>query len=417
MRLLPYLRANASFLTAGAMLTFLSSFGQTYFISLFAGEVRTSFDLSHGAWGGIYMVGTMASAALMIWAGGLTDLFRVRVLAPIVLGGLAAACLAMAFNPWVWALPLIVFALRFFGQGMCSHIAVIAMARWFVATRGRALSIASLGFAMGEALVPMAVVAAMSMMAWQNLWVMGAMVCIAAIPILSRLLAQERTPASHADTDISVGMSGRHWRRMEALRHPLFWCMVPAVLGPAAFNTAFFFHQVHVSEIKGLEHLVFVSFFPLYTAVGITSMVLSGWALDRLGTARLTPFYQLPMVAAFLTFAFTPSAGGLALGFVFLGMTSGANSTLPNAFWAEFYGTAHIGSIKSMATAVMVLGSAIGPGLTGLLIDLGVGIETQFIGVAMFFVATTLLMVFGITRAARDIPLAVTASDLRTRQP
>lgn len=417
MRLLPYLRANASFLTAGAMLTFLSSFGQTYFISLFAGEVRTSFDLSHGAWGGIYMVGTMASAAVMIWAGGLTDLFRVRVLAPIVLGGLAAACLAMAFNPWVWALPFIVFALRFFGQGMCSHIAVIAMARWFVATRGRALSIASLGFAMGEALVPMAVVAAMSMMAWQNLWVMGAMVCIAAIPILSRLLAQERTPASHADSDISVGMSGRHWRRMEALRHPLFWCMVPAVLGPAAFNTAFFFHQVHVSEIKGLEHLVFVSFFPLYTAVGITSMVLSGWALDRLGTARLTPFYQLPMVAAFLTFAITQSAGGLALGFVFLGMTSGANSTLPNAFWAEFYGTAHIGSIKSMATAVMVLGSAIGPGLTGLLIDLGVGIETQFIGVAMFFVATTLLMVFGITRAARDIPLAVTASDLRTRQP
>ncbi|PRY81890.1 MFS transporter [Marivita geojedonensis] len=417
MRLLPYLRANASFLTAGAMLTFLSSFGQTYFISLFAGEVRTSFELSHGAWGGIYMVGTMASAALMIWAGGLTDLFRVRVLAPIVLGGLAAACLAMAFNPWVWALPFIVFALRFFGQGMCSHIAVIAMARWFVATRGRALSIASLGFAMGEALVPMAVVAAMSMMAWQNLWVMGAIVCIAAIPILSRLLAQERTPASHADSDISVGMSGRHWRRMEALRHPLFWCMVPAVLGPAAFNTAFFFHQVHVSEIKGLEHLVFVSFFPLYTAVGITSMVLSGWALDRLGTARLTPFYQLPMVAAFLTFAFTQSAGGLALGFVFLGMTSGANSTLPNAFWAEFYGTAHIGSIKSMATAVMVLGSAIGPGLTGLLIDLGVGIETQFIGVAMFFVATTLLMAFGITRAARDIPSAVTASDLRTRQP
>lgn len=417
MRLLPYLRANASFLTAGAMLTFLSSFGQTYFISLFAGEVRTSFDLSHGAWGGIYMVGTMASAAVMIWAGGLTDLFRVRVLAPIVLGGLAAACLAMAFNPWVWALPFIVFALRFFGQGMCSHIAVIAMARWFVATRGRALSIASLGFAMGEALVPMAVVAAMSMMAWQNLWVMGAMVCIAAIPILSRLLAQERTPASHADSDISVGMSGRHWRRMEALRHPLFWCMVPAVLGPAAFNTAFFFHQVHVSEIKGLEHLVFVSFFPLYTAVGITSMVLSGWALDRLGTARLTPFYQLPMVAAFLTFAITQSAGGLALGFVFLGMTSGANSTLPNAFWAEFYGTAHIGSIKSMATAVMVLGSAIGPGLTGLLIDLGVGIETQFIGVAMFFVATTLLMAFGISRAARDIPLAVTASDFRTRQP
>lgn len=416
MRLSEFIRANAPFLSAGAMLTFLSSFGQTYFISLFAGEVRLAYDLSHGAWGGIYMIGTMASAAIMVWAGGLTDLFRVRILAPVVLAGLASACLAMAFNPWVWALPFIVFALRFFGQGMCSHIAVIAMARWFVATRGRALSIASLGFALGEALVPILVVAAMTIMAWQNLWIIGAIICVLAIPVLSKLLAQERTPASHAASDVSLGMSGRHWQRRQVLRHPLFWCMVPAVLGPGAFNTAFFFHQVHVAEVKGLEHLVFVSFFPIYTAVGIASMVASGWALDRLGTARLTPFYQLPMVVAFLIFAVTQSPLGLALGFVFLGMTSGANSTLPNAFWAEFYGTAHIGSIKSMATAVMVLGSAIGPGLTGALIDFGVGIETQFIGIAGFFCLATVLMAWGITRAARDLPVATTPSDLRTPQ-
>jgi len=414
MRLTEYLNANAPFLTAGAMLTFLSSFGQTYFISLFAGEVRLDFDLSHGAWGGIYMVGTMASAAVMVWAGGLTDVFRVRILAPVVLIGLATACLAMAFNPWVWALPLIIFALRLFGQGMCSHIAVIAMARWFVATRGRALSIAALGFAVGEALVPMAVVATMTVVAWQNLWMIGAGICVLAIPVLNRLLAQERTPASHAETDVSFGMRGQHWRRLQALRHPLFWCMVPAVLGPSAFNTAFFFHQVHVSEVKGLEHLVFVSFFPLYTAVGIASMVVSGWALDRLGTARLTPFYQLPMVVAFLIFAVTQSPIGLALGFVFLGMTSGANATLPNAFWAEFYGTAHIGSIKSMATAVMVLGSAIGPGLTGALIDFGIGIETQFVAIAIYFVAVTAIMAWGITRAARDMPLAATGAEVRT---
>lgn len=416
MQITEYLRANAPFLTAGAMLTFLSSFGQTYFISLFAGEVRLAFDLSHGAWGGIYMIGTMASAAVMVWAGGLTDLFRVRALAPIVLFGLAAACLAMAFNPWVWALPLVIFALRFFGQGMCSHIAVIAMARWFVATRGRALSIASLGFALGESFVPMAVVGAMTVMAWQSLWVLGAVICICAIPVLAKLLAQERTPASHAESDVSFGMRGQHWRRLQALRHPLFWCMVPAVLGPSAFSTAFFFHQVHVADVKGLEHLVFVSFFPLYTAVGIGSMVLSGWALDRLGTARLTPFYQLPMVAAFLIFGLTHSPLGLVVGFVFLGMTSGANATLPNAFWAEFYGTAHIGSIKSMATAVMVLGSAIGPGLTGLLIDLGIGIETQFVGIAMYFVGTTLLMLWGIRRAAQDLVPGITDTDLRTPQ-
>jgi hypothetical protein len=70
-----------------------------------------------------------------------------------------------------------------------------------------------------------------------------------------------------------------------------------------------------------------------------------------------------------------------------------------------------------MATAVMVLGSAIGPGVTGLLIDIGVGIETQFIGVAAYFCVTTALMVLGITRAARDLPLAQVATEIRTQQP
>lgn len=403
MQLTAYIRENAPFLSAGVMLTFLSSFGQTYFISLFAGEIRTAFDLSHGAWGSMYMLGTMASAVVMVWAGTLTDVFRVRRLAPVVLVGLALACMAMALNPWVWALPVTVFALRLFGQGMCSHIAVVAMARWFVATRGRALSLASLGFAFGEAFVPMVIVAAMTVMAWQSLWLMAAAVCVAAVPFLMWLLSQERTPASWAESDVSLGMSARHWKRADALRHPLFWCMVPAILGPSAFNTAFFFHQVHLSEVKGVAHLTFVTFFPLYTAVGIVAMLVSGWALDRLGTARLTPFYQLPMVAAFLVFGLGEGPWALALGFVFLGMTTGANSTLPNAFWAEFYGTANIGSIKAMATAVMVLGSAIGPGLTGVLIDMGVGIERQFIAVAAYFIATTLLMVFGIGRAAQSL--------------
>ena len=403
MQLLSYLRSNAPFLSVGAMLMFLSGFGQTYFIALFAGEIRLAFGLSHGAWGSIYMVGTMASAALMVWAGGLTDRLRVRVLGPVALVGLALACVAMAINPWVWALPVVVFALRFFGQGMMPHIAIVAMARWFVATRGRALSIASFGFAVGEAFLPLIIVSAMLFLAWQHLWLIMAGVCILSIPLMWRLLGQERTPAALAQNDEAVGMKGRHWHRLEALKHPLFWCMVPATLGPSAFNTAFFFHQVHLAEVKGLEHLVFVSFFPIFTALTIIVMLAAGWALDRFGTARLIPFYQIPMIFAFLTFAMSETAWGLALGFAFLGITSGANATLPNAFWAEFFGTAHIGSIKAVVTAVMVLGSAIGPGLTGVLIDQGVGIESQFYGVAFYFLGVTLLMAWGVSKAARDL--------------
>jgi MFS family permease len=403
MPILAFLRDNAPWLAAGVLLTFLSSFGQTFFISIFAGEIMEDFGLSHGQWGGIYTLGTTASAALMVWAGGLTDRFRVRGLGTVILLLLMGACLFMAVNPVWWLLPVVVFALRFTGQGMTSHIAVVAMSRWFIATRGKALSVATLGFAGGEALLPLIFVALMLTWDWRALWVLAAMIAVVGIPVLLLLLRQERTPQSWAKSDQSLGMLSRHWTRKQTLRHFLFWFMVPALLGPAAFNTAFFFHQVHFAEVKGIAHVELVAMFPLYTGVSIGSMVLSGWALDRLGTARLIPYMQLPMVMAFILFSIANGPLTTLFGFVFLGITTGANTTLPNAFWAEFYGTGHIGSIKAMAAAIMVFGSAIGPGLTGLGIDLGLGIEAQYLLVAAYFVFTSVMMGIGIARARPDL--------------
>ncbi|MEL7097429.1 MAG: MFS transporter [Pseudomonadota bacterium] len=396
-----FVKQNAPWLVAGGLLTFLSSFGQTFFISIFAAQIQDAFTLSHGAWGGIYTLGTAASAAVMVWAGGLTDRFRVRQLGAVVLLLLAGACLFMAVNPFAALLPLVIFALRLTGQGMTSHIAIVAMARWFDANRGKALSVATLGFAVGEAVLPLGFVALMSVMDWRILWVFAAVIALAGIPVLIRLLGKERTPQAIAEEINSPGMAGLHWTRAQTLRHPLFWFMVPALLGPSAFNTAFFFQQVHFAGVKGISHLSLVALFPVYTALGVGWMVLSGWALDRFGTARLLPYYQLPMVVAFLLFSYGYSVPVLLIGLFFLAMTTGGNATLPNAFWAEFYGTRHLGSIKAMAAAVMVLGSAIGPGITGVAIDMGLGIETQYIGVALYFVFASGMMWLGIQRALR----------------
>ena len=389
---------NSRWLTAGALLTLISSFGQTYFISIFAGEIRAAFNLSHGDWGAIYGFGTFASAIVMIWSGGLTDVMRVRHLGPIVLATLAASCLFMAFNPWVALLPVVIFCLRFTGQGMSTHIAAVAMSRWFVANRGKALSVASLGFSVGEACYPILVVSLLLLFSWQSVWILAAGVTALAIPALLWLLAEERSPQSSATEGQSLGMGGRHWSRNQALRHPLFWFMIPALLGQSAFNTAFFFLQVHFAEIKGWEHLQLVAMFPVYTLVSIAAMILSGILLDKFDTARLIPYFQLPMIVAFLIFAFGQSLMAVLVGFIFLGLSSGANATLPNAFWAEFYGTKHLGSIKAAAAAIMVLGSAIGPAVTGVLLDYDLPLDIQYVAVSVFFGFSSLMMWAGVKR-------------------
>lgn len=401
--MLTFFRDNAAWLAAGFLLTLTSSYGQTFFISIFAGEIRAAFGLSHGGWGAIYALGTLGSAATMLWAGTLADRFRVRDLVQIVLPILAGACLAMAAVPGAWALPFVIYALRLGGQGMTTHIAIVAMGRWFVVSRGKALSVATLGFTVGEALLPITFVALLGVLDWRVLWVLAAALVFAVMPVLAGLLRQERVPSADAEINASTGMDGRNWRRGEMLRHWLFWAMVPLMLGPSAFNTALFFHQVHVAEIKGISHLSFVTLFPIYTLSSVGMMVASGFALDRFGTARLLPLLPLPIACGFLVLGTADNVASVALGMALIGLSTGANSTLPNAFWAEFYGTRNLGGIKAVATAVMVFGSAVGPVLTGSLIDAGFGLDRQMVLIGFYFIVTAAIVALAMRRAKRRL--------------
>ncbi|MGM0433947.1 MAG: MFS transporter [Pseudomonadota bacterium] len=399
MRQLQFLVQHARWLAAGALLVFMASFGQTYFISVFAGEIRQEFNLSHGEWGGIYTLGTAAAAIAMIWVGGLADRLHVRVLGSVTLGCLALSCLLMAVAPVAWMLPLVIFALRLTGQGMTMQIAVVAMGRWFNASRGKAISVANLGGNVGEAFLPLIFAALLLNYEWRLLWGVAALFVTLSVPVLLGLLVREQSVQESATPYEAIGMEDRHWTRNQAVGHWLFWFMVPALLGPAAVNTAFFFHQVHFASIKGWQHVNLVSLFPAYVGVTVASMVLSGWLLDRVGTARLIPWTQLPLVLCFTLFAQGETLWAAFVGLFLLALTTGANAVIPAAFWAEFYGTRHLGAIKATALAVMVLGTALGPGLSGLLLDVGLGLETQFQVAALYFIVTTVLMKIGVTRA------------------
>lgn len=404
MTFLRFLVDNRLFLLAGLLLTFSSSYGQTYFISIFAGEIRAEFGLSHGAWGGIYTLGTTASAVAMLWAGTLTDRFRVRHIATVVMLLSALACIAMATATGPVMLIFVIFALRLTGQGMLSQLSSVAMARWFVATRGRALSISAMGFALGQALLPVVFVALLASMDWRSLWVVAAGMLVLALPVVVTLLRAERSPRSMAEEKSALGLGGKHWSRRQMLGHPLFWFVMPTLLGPSAWGTALFFQQVHLTEVKGWELVDYVALLPVYTAVSVATTFASGWAIDRFGTGRLMRVFLAPFAASFLVISLSPTLGGAALGLILFGVGQGVQPTLNGAFWAEHYGTRHMGGIKSIAASVMVFGSAIGPGISGILIDWGFAFPEQMLFYAGYFAVSGILASVGLALYARPSP-------------
>jgi len=398
MAYLRFIQANWLFLLAGFLLTFTSSYGQTYFISLFAGDIKAEFGLSDGQWGGIYTIGTTFSAITMVWAGVLTDRFRVRRLSFWVMIALAGACLAMAAVPnWI-ALIFVIYALRLSGQGMMSQLGALAMVRWFEKTRGKALSLSSMGFAAGQAVLPVVFVALFASYHWRSLWILAACLVLITMPVMLVLLRQERTPQSMAETTQVAGMDGRHWTRVEMFRHGLFWLMIPMIIGPAAWGTALFFQQVHLTEVKGWSLVSFVALMPLYTVTSVISTFVTGWAVDRFGVNRVTPVQILPFALSFAVLAYADTIFAAGIGLMIFGVGQGMQATATSVFWAEFYGTRYIGSIKAVGAALMVFGSAIGPGVTGLFIDLGVNFPEQMIPIAIYYLIAAMMATAGILK-------------------
>ena len=183
-----------------------------------------------------------------------------------------------------------------------------------------------------------------------------------------------------------AGMDDRHWTRAEYLRSGFFWLMIPLIVGPSAWGTALFFQQVHLTEVKGWSLVSYVALMPIYTIAGIIATFLSGTAIDRFGVSRVTPFQLLPFALSFVVLAFADTIFMAGVGLVIFGIGQGIQGTGTAALWPEYFGTKHIGAIKAVAAALMVFGSAIGPGVSGVLIDYGVDFPQQMLPIAIFYV-------------------------------
>ena len=396
-----FVKNNAPWLSAGGLLTFGSAFGQTYFISVFAGQIRADFDLSHSAWGTIYALGTLISAATMLGFGGIVDGYRTRSLAALNLAMFAVVCVAMALVPNAFVLPLVIFGLRFCGQGMMSHLAIVSVGRWFAAQRGRAISIVSMGFAFAEAVMPFSFVLLTGWLGWRGAWGIAALVLLLYIPIIMLILRRERSPRGVAEADSSAGMEGRHWTRGQALRHWLFWACVPGLLAQPIFSTAFFFQQVYLVDQKGWTLEAFTGLFPLYTGASLFSILLGGALIDRFGVSRIMPLYLLPMTASFTVISSGTDIALAAVGLPLLGLMQGMGQTINGAFWPEYYGTRNLGAIRSVATSLMVFATAVGPVVTGVLIDMGVDYDWQLRGMGAFGVLSSVLYALAFRKARR----------------
>jgi len=383
------------FLAFGFLAAVFSSFGQTFFIALSGGEIRAAFHLSHGDFGLLYAIGTTSSAVLLIWLGRKIDDVDLRVFTACVIVGLGAACIGMAHVIGPITLVLAIFALRLTGQGLMSHIAFVSMGRYFDAHRGKAVSVASMGFPAGEAVFPIIVVAIITTIGWQDMWLaLGAIILCGLFPLLMWLLRghHHRHAALVEENQTTLGrsvLSG--WTRGQVLRDPKFYVLIPTVLAMPFIGTGVFFHQVHLVTEKGWGLAVFASFFVIFAGVQMGAAIASGVAVDRWGATKLVRLFLLPASAGLLILSQSDAPIAGAIFMALFGLSGGAATVTGGAIWAELYGVVHLGAIKALVWALMVFASALSPPMMGVAIDHGIRMDTIALMSAIFLLGATIL--------------------------
>lgn len=391
--MLDFYRQNARWLCGGFLLTCFSGFGQTFFISIWGSEIRGEFGLSHGDFGLVYMLATLASALVLPFVGRLVDVVSVAVSSLIVITMLSLAAVTMSYASSLPMLIAAIFMLRLFGQGMMTHTSITAMGRWYASNRGKAVSFATIGHQSSEALAPGIFVALAAIYGWRESWLIAAAcLMLLALPLIFMLMRVERTPRSQLQDANEASQIGRQWTRNEMLSDPCFWLTGVGVVAPSFIGTSIFFHQDYLIEINNWAPSLYYNSFALMASTTVAVSLATGFAVDRWSAVQLLPLFMLPLgLACFVLGSFSASAT-IVIFMVLLGFSYGMTSTLFGAIWPEVYGTKHLGSLRAVTMSLMVFMSAAGPGLTGWLIDVGIPFAEQLIYMGIFCIGTIFLM-------------------------
>ena len=356
----------------GFIFTFFSSFGQSYFLGLFNSSIREALSITHGQFGSIYASATLCSSLLLIWVGKKIDDVNIFKFAFFVTILLSFACFFFSRVTSVFLLFIAIFLMRFSGQGMMSHTASTTISRYFTKTRGRALSISWFGLSSAEFIMPVLMVYLLTIIDWQNLWLIFSISVLIILPIASFLLIKNLNLDSREANDENIKhVEIKQWKRREVIKDYRFYIISSNMLAMPWIFTGFAVFQSFVQTSKGWGPYVIAQSFMSYSIFSVLTLFLSGFLIDKFTSRKLLIYMNIPLLLSVIVlFLFdTPITAFLFLGLV--GISNGFANILGSSTWAELYGVKYLGSIKALTTALMVFATAFGTALFGYLIDIG----------------------------------------------
>jgi MFS transporter, OFA family, oxalate/formate antiporter len=353
-------------------------------LSVFVAPLTREFGWSHTALSGAVSLGGVLAALVAPLIGPVLDRqgSRLVLCAAVLVNGIALMLLSLTPSLLVfyllfclarmnWAAP---FDLGLYG----------ALNNWFVQRRTLASSVATLAQQIGLVVMPLVAQLAMLWQGWRTAWLAigGMTLVIGFVPVWLLLvrrpedmgllpdgLASRRGGAAAAGPARADPLEPALSRR-QALGTASFWLLLlyTALVYPVQAGVSL--HQAsHLME-RGIDPTIAATIVSAFSLMSAAATIVCG-LLPRALPIR----YPLAITGAILTAAIVLMLGvdSVPQGFLAAGAfgfgIGGVLTLLPIA-WADYFGRAHFGAIRSIALSAQVLAQAAGPLLSGMLRDM-----------------------------------------------
>ncbi len=371
--------SNRKILSFLILFTFFSGFGQTFVLSIYIPSFLSEFSISRTYFSTLYSLATILSGTSIIFAGKLIDRVSVKYFALAVIAGLTVANITAGLSFNALSLFFAIFLLRFFGQGLSTHTAFTTAGKYFKKTRGKALSIAYLGFPLSEGIMPGVVISSIMFFGWRETFHFTAIAFILILLPLTLVLLNKFNPAKIKEEGFSnkkinsykIVPDERIFSQKEIIRNRIFYLIAPMSFLVGFIITALFFFQTFIAEYKGWTIEWMALNISVYAVSSFAFSILAGPMIDRYTARKIFPFIILPVIVGFAVLIFFSHPYTAALYWFFVGVTTGMNSTVSNALYAEIYGKTSLGGVRSLFAFIMIIGTAMGPIIYSLLLDAG----------------------------------------------
>ena len=390
----------------GFIFTFFSCFGQSFFIGLFNSSIRETLSITHGQFGTIYASATLFSSLLLIWIGKKIDDVNVIKFAIFVTILLSFSSFFFSKTSSVAFLFVAIFLMRFSGQGLMSHTASTTISRYFTKSRGKALSIIWFGLSSAEFIMPVLIVYLLTIIIWQDLWVIFSLIVLICLPLASYILVKDVKLDTRESTQNEKLKDDniKNWKRIEVLGDYRFYIVSLNMLAMPWIATGVFVYQSFVTNSKGWGEYTIAQSFMSYSIFSVITLIIAGYLIDKFTSRKLLIYMNIPLFLGTLVIIYfdAPQTAFLFLGLV--GISNGLANLLGSSTWAEIYGVKYIGSIKALTTALMVFATAFGTALFGFFIDAGFSIE-KIAFIAAIAIACSIALLFTIRKKLNPVYL------------